>query len=305
MNNPVTEPLTEAQRFAYLKAMDVSLWILREDSVEGFSEQTPSSEASNEEVSPAERQADSQAHEAIENHPAQRSAISGSQFETGSEVDSESKRETGSQVETSADKAALEEALSSELQVEPAASSTAESIDSPLVGSNASQSADGKVIPHFVKMVPWQSGAPSNDSLLIVCRHQVDQPAQSFARPSSPSQFMMDYISALQTFRDTDDPCHVQLGHLSQAGLGKDCSPLEKVFSDYKPKVTLILGEETVKELFGDKANVADLRGKKVDLSDGRACIISYHPYSLIKNPQLKPLALDDLKLVKALLEQN
>ena len=44
----------------------------------------------------------------------------------------------------------------------------------------------------FIKMVNWQIGGEGSESILLLCRHHKDQPAQSFASPVGPSQFMQD-----------------------------------------------------------------------------------------------------------------
>ncbi|TQV71457.1 hypothetical protein FLL45_20085 [Aliikangiella marina] len=337
MSNSVNSLLSESERFAYLQAMGITLWIPREQEVS--QELSPSNEVApkltptqvgDSEPSLIADQANYVGTEISdkENSDSDISDIENSRTEniqsktidtdklTATNNDAEKNdveqidiavtpavdiSENPAQISSGAD-SAIAEPYQKNIAVE-------ENVNKESAADNSlaeeSRSTAQSNIAHFVKIVPWQSGAPSNDSLLIICRHQVDQPAQSFARPSSPSQFMMDYIAALQSLRDEDDPCFVRLGHLSQAGLGKDCVSFDTVLTDINPKVTLILGEETVAELFDSQTKVADVRGKKLSLPDGRPCIVSYHPYSLIKNPQLKPLALEDLKLVKMLVEQS
>lgn len=278
MKNSFQEPLTETERFAYLQAMEVPLWIPRDLAGEN-TEQSANENGVSENAPQVETSTGV-------NLTAQTSLNNSQSFETKQQ---NQEPERDSSIDT------LQQTNNDKSDIE--VTSKSDDADSKETSPNK--------LSHFVKMVPWQSGTPSNDSLLIVCRHQVDQPAQSFARPSSPSQFMTDFIMALQSLRKEDDPCYVQIGHLSQAGLGKDCVPLGEVLANSKPKVTLVLGEETVTELFAQGANVADLRGKVMELVNGQACIVSYHPFTLIKNPQLKSLALEDLKMVKALLEQS
>ena len=52
-------------------------------------------------------------------------------------------------------------------------------------------------INSYLKLVNWKSSVNSGKSLLIICRHDRDQPAQSFAKANTPSQFMNDYLQAL------------------------------------------------------------------------------------------------------------
>lgn len=155
---------------------------------------------------------------------------------------------------------------------------------------------------HFLKRVNWSNPVLSEEnakSLLIVCRHQKDQPANSFARPSSPSQFMMDFINALVSMAENQKTeFKVQLAHLSAAGLSDDCVPLSQVMKDCRPDLILTLGDETVNYLINEDTTVAKLRGQLNRIDNEYDSIASYHPYSLIKNPSLKKLALEDLSLV-------
>ncbi len=164
-----------------------------------------------------------------------------------------------------------------------------------------------------LKMVKWQS-AEGSKSLLIICRHKTDQPAKSFAQGSSPSQFMQDFILALNRFNvssknqqnlqnnpaegDTctsDFSCH--LAHIAEAGIGDNNQPLNQVLENLKPDLLLVLGEESIYQLCGKRVAVASLRGRMIDLQ-GYKSLVSYHPYSLISNPALKRLAFEDLRLI-------
>ena len=139
--------------------------------------------------------------------------------------------------------------------------------------------------------------------VMIICRHQIDQPANSFARMNGPSQFMTDYIAALNALLDNSDTqVSIQLAHLSAAGLSADSQPLSEVLSDCQPDLILALGEETINQLFGEELSVASARGKLNSIEERYKVLSSYHPFSLIKNPSLKRLALEDLVLISQLL---
>ena len=160
----------------------------------------------------------------------------------------------------------------------------------------------------FLKVLNWSNHVLAEEnakSLLIICRHQVDQPANSFARVSTPSQFMMDYINALTAANEGKLEIKVQLAQLSAAGLSEDSVPLSTVLQQNKPHLVLVLGEETVGHLFGDKLSVAELRGQLNQLEQSYDSLVSYHPFSLIQNPALKRLAFEDLSLVSERLNQE
>lgn len=159
---------------------------------------------------------------------------------------------------------------------------------------------------HYLKLVNWGADSSADSALLIICRHDTEQPAQSFAKPNYPSQFMLDYIQALQSFLlGSKLKIQVRLGHLSEAGLGHDCDLLQRIVSELQPGLVLILGDETVKKLFKVDDEVASKRGKVQTLDISDRCIVSYHPFTLINNPHLKSLAMEDLKLVANMLLAN
>jgi len=151
----------------------------------------------------------------------------------------------------------------------------------------------------YLKLVAWENQNLKKESaknLLIICRHQIDQPANSFATQNSPSQFMLDYINALEFFvQKYSFGLNIKMAHLSEAGLGKDAVPMDNVLENLQPDIILLLGDETTSHLFGKQVEVASLRGQFVDLNPKYKAVVSYHPYSLIKNSSLKSLALDDL----------
>ncbi len=162
----------------------------------------------------------------------------------------------------------------------------------------------------YLKLVSWTNQTikeENSKSILIICRHQIDQPANSFARANSPSQFMLDYINALiGLLPELSFELKIQLAHLSEAGLGKDSSPMDEVLGDCRPDMVLLLGDETVAHLLNKQADVANLRGRLVELEQNYQALVSYHPFSMIENPALKSLALEDLSnLINYLLHNN
>ncbi len=159
---------------------------------------------------------------------------------------------------------------------------------------------------NYLKMVNWRSNSDTEQTILVVCRHETDQPAHSFARSTAPSQFMTDFVQALQSLLETSRiTLDVRLAHLSEAGLGHDCLPMNDVLEQVKPAVILVLGDETVKKMFNPDDDVAVKRGKVQSFGDGNSVITSYHPFTLIKNPHLKPLAMEDLKLLVKLISEG
>lgn len=181
-----------------------------------------------------------------------------------------------------------------------------EKIEKTSVKKETSKNPTTEKNSRFLKMVSWHSGIQSSSSILIICRHDSEQPANSFAKPHAPSQFMTDYINALVEFLgENNKDCYIRLGHLSQAGLGKDCQSLSQTIEELTPKVVLMLGEETIKELSEPQNDIASLRGKIFSVDEHKHCIASYHPFTLINNPHLKSLAMEDLKMLAKFLIQE
>lgn len=155
---------------------------------------------------------------------------------------------------------------------------------------------------HYLKLVNWQNNLLKEEGckkLLVICRHQIDQPASSFATASSPSQFMLDYINSLLSLLESNDiHIKVELAHLATAGLTEESTPMDKHLSDNSPDLVLVLGDETVKHLLDESLEVSKVRGQLLKYENNQSLMVSYHPYSLITNPAIKSLALEDLKEV-------
>ena len=79
----------------------------------------------------------------------------------------------------------------------------------------------------------------------------------------------------------------------------KTCSPfLMKQIEIIKPKIILALGAFAAQTLIGSTSSISHLRGRVYDLPFGRL-IATYHPSFLLRSPQKKPEAWEDLKLVR------
>jgi hypothetical protein len=145
-----------------------------------------------------------------------------------------------------------------------------------------------------------------NKNLLIVCRHQIDQPANSFANKQSPSHFMQDYLKMLIDFGLQNNlRINIQLAHLTQAGLGESSMKIESYFEKKQPDFTLVLGDETVTNLIDKESDVKGIRCRLNKMFFGANAIASYHPFDLISNPRLKSLAYEDVKFLINTLCQN
>lgn len=67
-----------------------------------------------------------------------------------------------------------------------------------------------------------------------------------------------------------------------------------------KPKVVMVLGEDAYMEITQDN-NFENVRGHVIDFKDYKLIPI-YHPQHLLRNPELKKIAMNDLKTIKSCL---
>ena len=85
----------------------------------------------------------------------------------------------------------------------------------------------------------------------------------------------------------------------------KTCSPfLWKQISIIQPKVILALGTFAAQTLIGSKSSITLLRNRVYEMPFGKV-IATYHPSFLLRSPQKKPEAWEDLKLVKKVLSES
>jgi len=65
-----------------------------------------------------------------------------------------------------------------------------------------------------------------------------------------------------------------------------------------KPKVIMVLGQDAYENLTGDHNNFENVRGHVIDYKNYKLVPI-YHPQYLLRNPESKKIALNDLKTIK------
>lgn len=81
------------------------------------------------------------------------------------------------------------------------------------------------------------------------------------------------------------------------------CLPyLRRQVALLRPKVILALGATAAEGLLGAKASLGELR-KKVHRYDGVPVIVTYHPAALLRNPNWKKPAWDDVRIARQLLD--
>lgn len=84
----------------------------------------------------------------------------------------------------------------------------------------------------------------------------------------------------------------------------EQCSPfLMKQIAVIKPKIILALGTFSAQLLLNSRTSISYLRNRVYDMPFGRV-IATYHPSFLLRSPQKKPEAWEDLKLVRRTLQE-
>ena len=68
-----------------------------------------------------------------------------------------------------------------------------------------------------------------------------------------------------------------------------------------QPKVIVTLGEHAYEHLTGEQQNFENVRGHVIDFKSAKLIPI-YHPQFLLRNPELKKIALNDLQTIKSCL---
>ena len=68
-----------------------------------------------------------------------------------------------------------------------------------------------------------------------------------------------------------------------------------------KPKVIVTLGEQAYKSVTSDEESFENIRGHIIDFNEYKLVPI-YHPSHLLRNPELKKITLNDLKIIKSCL---
>ena len=85
----------------------------------------------------------------------------------------------------------------------------------------------------------------------------------------------------------------------------EQCSPfLFKQISIIQPKLIVTLGSFASQLILNSKSSISSLRNRVYDMPFGRV-VATYHPSFLLRSPQKKPEAWEDLKLVKRILDES
>jgi hypothetical protein len=290
--NQAFNPLSEAESFIYMQAMDIPVWVERKAEPLLPLALTDDKQP----VKPEQQQAKP---ESAINLKTKSEQISQAVLDSEKALALSSNSETGSELKPeSRSEMAATQNVSPETKVKTDAAS---------VATETAAKREQQAVTSYLKMVNWKTNPTADRSLLIICRHQIDQPAHSFAQPSAPSKFMQDYMQAIEGLLAKNKlSVQIQLAHLTEAGLGNGNVPMGETVNKLNPDLILLLGEESIKHLFDQKLALAECRGKlhQVKTIEVAKALASYHPFSLISEPPLKRLAFEDLSLACQILRE-
>ena len=91
-----------------------------------------------------------------------------------------------------------------------------------------------------------------------------------------------------------------------------ECLPfIQRQIEIILPKIILLLGSEATKAILNSNLDITNLRGKwhkykSINLNGSISCLVTHHPSLLLKSPNLKKQAWEDLQMLqKKILDEN
>lgn len=159
------------------------------------------------------------------------------------------------------------------------------------------------------KTIVFGEGNPQADLMLVGEAPGADEDIQGRPFVGRAGQLLMQMIQAIDFSRNDVYianvlKCRPPNNRPPEPDEVQMCSPfLLKQISIIKPKIILALGVHAAQNLIGSKSSIGLLRNRVYDMPFGRV-IATYHPSFLLRSPQMKPAAWEDLKLVKKTLDE-
>jgi uracil-DNA glycosylase len=160
------------------------------------------------------------------------------------------------------------------------------------------------------KTIVFGEGNPSAQLMLIGEAPGADEDLQGRPFVGRAGQLLMKMIEAIG-FQRSDVyianvlKCRPPENRNPEADEIAECSPfLFKQISMIQPKLIIALGTFSAQLLLNSKSTISALRSRVYDMPYGRV-VATYHPSFLLRSPQMKPQAWEDLKLVKRILDEG
>lgn len=159
------------------------------------------------------------------------------------------------------------------------------------------------------KTIVFGEGNPAAQLMLVGEAPGADEDIQGRPFVGRAGQLLMQMIQAIEFSRSDVYianvlKCRPPNNRPPEPDEVQTCSPfLLKQISIIKPKVILALGVHAAQTLIGSKSSIGSLRNRVYEMPFGKV-IATYHPSFLLRSPQMKPAAWEDLKLVKKTLDE-
>jgi uracil-DNA glycosylase len=160
------------------------------------------------------------------------------------------------------------------------------------------------------KTIVFGEGNPSAKLMLIGEAPGADEDEQGRPFVGRAGQLLMQMIKAIG-FQRSDVyianvlKCRPPENRNPETDEIAECSPfLYKQISIIQPKIIIALGTFAAQLILNSKSSISSLRTRVYDMPFGRV-VATYHPSFLLRSPQKKPEAWEDLKLVKKILDED
>jgi DNA polymerase len=160
------------------------------------------------------------------------------------------------------------------------------------------------------KTIVFGEGNPNARLMLIGEAPGAEEDAQGRPFVGRAGQLLMQMIKAIG-FQRSDVyianvlKCRPPENRNPEADEISECSPfLFKQIAIIQPKLIIALGTFSAQLLLNSKSTISSLRSRVYEMPYGRV-VATYHPSFLLRSPQMKPQAWEDLKLVKRILDES
>jgi len=138
-----------------------------------------------------------------------------------------------------------------------------------------------------------------NDALTVLCRHEPGQPSESYLLRGNPSKIVQNMLKALNFFMHHEVATQIlqqcNLAQLASTSLSEQAKAASEVFADHKPKALLVMGAATANHLMGYEQSMGQWQVKTWQTDDGIPFVVTYHPYEIHSSPILKRQVMSDL----------
>lgn len=154
------------------------------------------------------------------------------------------------------------------------------------------------------------SGNPNADIMIVGEAPGADEDEQGLPFVGRAGQLLTKILEAISLPREEVYICNILKcrppnNRKPLAGETDQCEPyLWKQIELVQPKLILALGLTAANTLLKNKESMTNLRGKIHDYH-GIRTLVTYHPAALLRNPEWKKYAWDDVKLLRNLYDAS